>query len=157
MCLNYKWTTEDRDKWLKDKPETITAYKVARKDWRTDYPYKTKKKQIWPPVFNTFAYRKTNRLSILPPLIRSSYGRTKKYWQSDVTQYVPGYHLFSTKYGAEKWVISRGYDNEIVLKCTIPKKDVIAVGKQANCMVIVTEEFTFVEGNEYFKKETVCA
>ncbi len=146
MCLKSKWTEEKTNEWLKNKPETITAYKLVQVIRTNDGS-----NRIWPPIWDDKPYKKTNRipgnLSLIPYISSQTSG--EKYWA--------GYHLFFTKRGAEKFAIKRDVSWEIVLKCSIPKKDVLAVGKQYGCMVIVTKEFTFVEGDEHFGEKKQCA
>lgn len=151
MCLTYYWPEKDKNEWLKDEPDTITAYKVVIKNRAAI--------TVWPPFFNSLPYKKTNKIDIkTTPTTYASYGKTRDSSPvSEERRYKAGYHLFVTKYGTRQFIGERRMLDAVVLKCLIPKDQVIAVGKENDCMVIVTKEFTFIGGDQYFKEEKRCA
>ncbi len=142
MCLDSKRTYEKQKEWLKNKPKTITAYKVV----------KITKGRVSPPIFDAYGpYKKTNIIDTYPR-IKTFYS---KGYSVTMRKYQAAFHLFLTKRGAEAW--RNKSLNQIILKCSIPKKSVVAIGKQCRLATIVAKEFTFVEGDKYFKKEKQCA
>lgn len=134
MCLDNVWSEEKTKKWLSKRPDTITAYKVVRRNWSET--------EITPPFFTSYwKYEKENKIENINESILSN----------NCKKYVPYFHLCLTKRAAKKW--QNGGWRRTTLKCKIPKKAITAIGEQWGCITIITKEFTFVEGDEYFKKE----
>ncbi len=154
MCLNIQWTNKQKKEWLKNKPKTITAYKVCS-IYETDGV-----KELFPPVY-AIEHGPFKRTNIM--LKRELEDSGKLCWvklsstKTDSRSYgsVPynaNYHLFSTRKAASKWSAELAGEME-VLKCEIPKECITVIGRQMNCVVIVTKKFKFVEGLEYFGKK----
>ncbi len=151
MCLFMRMTVKQENKWLTTQPDMITAYKVVSID----------EGKIYPPLYDhTGPYQKTNKLREENiPLERSCYGST---YRLPGRAYNAGYHILYTKEAAIKWLSSYqgtySSGEAVILKCIIPKKEILTVGLQnEKDIVIVTKEFTFVEGQEYFEEEKQCA
>ena len=142
MCLHTLWTKEKTDKWLEDKPENITAYKVI-------FHYKGNPGRVFPPCYSSFgAYEKINKL-----------GKAKQddmietYANKYFNKYKPFFHLFRTKSAADTWADGSLTKDLEAFECKIPKHAITAIGRQDGFVTIVTTEFTFVQGDKYFKEE----
>lgn len=149
MCIDVIFTDEITKEWLENKPDTITAYKVV----------KIEDKKAYPPVF-WGQYKKTNKLDSEKCPGEKCPGFTmvlNKRGSYDYVGYKAYYHIFSTKQAAKEWSTARWSFLKTratrVLECEIPKKSITAVGTELGCTVIITKEFTFTEGNEYFEEE----
>lgn len=162
MCLRYKLTTEDKDKWLKSKPKLMTAYKVVKVG--RNVTRGVDEEALWPPIFDMRPYKRVNRISDdikATPVITATFGRNKKTPRHP--EYRAGYHLFLTREGAKHWTTLRGVHYEAIIKCRVLKKDILAVGRQCFHTVIVTKEFAIVGEDKYFldhetsiKEEQLC-
>lgn len=149
MCLDALWTSSQKD-WLAEQPDTIIAYKVVlitksrlSDGWRD---------MVYPPVKTAYGkYKKTNIIGYFAKR------HMARIWTANSKdKYLPFYHLFKTKFGATRWIdvmLRLRIGKFAVLKCEIPKDKITEIGRQDKYMVIVTKEFTFVEGDKYFAKE----
>ncbi len=147
MCLDNLWTKARIKEWLKNKPEIITAYKVV----------KIIEGEAYPAIYHDNGpFEKTNKEDKCSPsvaaahVVRKDGTELSHRWR----HYPTLYHMFLTKRGATRW---NDRSDEEILKCKIPKKQIVDIGIQHDCIAIITKEFTFVEGDKYFKEETVCA
>lgn len=146
MCLNGILTQKDKKAWMKGKPEIITAYKVVRQRME-------KIEKIYPIYFSaSIPFEKTNKLSKKKSKDRVETGFNLLSVRST---YRPYYHLFIDRKEALRW--AEGISQRVVLKCEVPKKQITVVGTQSGSEVIITKEFTFIEGRKYFKEEKQCA
>lgn len=133
MCLYRKWTSTEVSDWQKRQPDIIIAYKVV----------KTNGNKIYPIYFYNHdkPFQKNNILEEKEEEISTS---------NKDSVYLPYYHVFAHRKDALNWA---SVDNEIVLECEIPKNQITAIGtqgKKGEMRVIVTKEFTFVDGSEFF-------
>lgn len=144
MCLDMRMIEKEEKEWLKSKPENITAYKVV---WEIN-------NKIYPMYYNREeeSFQKVNKLKD-KGIVEGIRVMTKGL---ALSRYIPYYHFFELRKDAEKWGSSRG-KSEVILKCTIPKDQITAVGWQNDSISIIAKEFTFIEGSEYFKEEKECA
>lgn len=137
MCMNSLETKEEREKWLKDKPKTIVAYKVVRKVDGKYYPsYYRQSIKFYPKRLN-----KINE------------SRAGVFTEGTKDYYIPYYHLFYNIADARKW--QDNDDGDIILKCEIPKKYVTDIGMQhdyskekysrVDLATIVTKAFRIME------------
>lgn len=138
MCLNIIWTNEEKKEWLKNKPNEITAYKVAMNGLDGVSPL----------------FQNTETFYCLTNKIEKGEKREFAHgWRSG--KYRPYYHLCSTKTAAKNW--QGRWSGGKIFKCKIPKKAITAIGIQRGYITIVTKEFTFVEKTELFKDGKQCA
>ncbi len=155
MCLHTKMTIEQCDEWLEDKRKTITAYKVVRVSDR-HFDGLAMKNRVYPPIYKSHgSYQRVNKVEEVP-IVKSTRGSTTRLAGR---RYKAGYHLMLYKKGAEKWRkwVDRWDVKLIILKCKVPRDAIVAIGTQSDETAVVTKEFTFVEGLEYFGEELACA
>jgi len=158
MCLSIRWGNESTKEWLKTFPDTITAYKVVLEKLHGWMDHK-EVISVYPPIrTNTGPYKKTNTISSYD---ESRAGRINT--GSKKGKYQPFFHLFLSETAARTWAdeVSVIDGEMVVLKCEIPKDQITTVGNQfstvrnqSSAAVIVTREFTFVEGDEYFDEKS---
>ncbi len=130
MCIDRKWTKEQKDKWLKNKSDTITAYKVVFDG--VD--------RFLPPFMGQISYQRKNRLGKRKTNVPVNEGHAT---------YLPYYHLFATKYACKDFCIQ---GPKKVVKCKVPKKSITDMGRQMKRIVIITRAFDIVGEDEYFDK-----
>ena len=145
MCLEYVWSNEEKEKWLKEQPKIITAYKVVV----------IKGSKMRPAFFGGYQphYDRKNQIT----------DGDKKSVPSLYTQehYVPHYHLYTTLSRIEivssyvGWVREGEVDDVKVVKCKVPKRSITDVGKQDGMVVIVAKEFEIVGEDKYFEDEPI--
>ena len=153
MCLDYQWSKDRIKKWLERQSKTIIAYKLVRIDNSGE------QRKAIPPSFRMYGpYKKTNKKSwwaksptttakLLPDTGEEDYPVF-----GDYLKYKADYHLFLNRDEASLWGLRYGEPPfYIVLGCKVPKKKVVAMGKQNDSLTIVAREFTFIEGQEYFE------
>lgn len=137
MCLSTVWSKEKTKEWLDKQPDEIKGWKVTSAYRKVGGGY-----ELCPPCFKAKcpAYKKTNKRQ------RSA---NKIVAPCNKAEYQPNFHLFMTRQDARDWWnMTWGYP---IIKCSIPKSQITAIGTQSGHRVIVTKEFTFVP-NEKQKK-----
>jgi hypothetical protein len=135
MCIN---RIANKEKWLKDKPKVITAYKVAIACYSKELDVRLY------PVFNNDKYFKRNNL-----LRKVKSERSEKYQHVDGSKnstYIAYYHLFAKRKDAER---HRNWMGGSVIECTVPKKYITEIGYQYGHTVIVTRKFSIVGEDEF--------
>lgn len=151
MCLDSLWTKEKTKKWLKNKPDTIVAWKVAL--------IKHGHKKLFAPMFSHYQYHRYNNT---------------KYdeWQSATVadnrdgvefgepryseNYKLRYHLFVRREDARIWKADAHAavcESFKVIKCEIPKSSIETIGWQFGAVVVVSKEFTITGEDIYFKEK----
>lgn len=130
MCLKIKWTEKQLNEWLKDKPEIVIAYKVA----------KMREGKLYPLFFGKNPFEKENKLD-------DSYVKemSKIETADKRSSYKPHYHFFADREAAKDWHVAEL--QEVLLKCEIPKTQITAmgIGEGRGDLTIVAKEFTFVK------------
>ena len=117
MCLR----TLKNPKYIKKLPKEFTAYKVVRE----------RKGKFYPLCFCTgkpFKHKNT------------SPRRAKIHSFNGSFAYIPYFHCWKTLKGARRW--KGPWNTNRIIKITIKRKDVTALGLQNGCLVIVTKKFT---------------
>lgn len=137
MCLDILWSDEKTNKWLRDKPDVIFAYKVVS----------VVNGNVYPPMFATGhgLFCRTNKIgkNYCPSLIETVVDQIGLAKRKTYRAY---YHVFADSAGAIGWRGSR----EQILKCVIEKNQVTDIGIQNGHVVIITKKFTFIDGKTYF-------
>lgn len=148
MCLDNKWTEEHKEKWLKDQPKTITAYKVAieRKRawpalfWRLGFA----KYRLASPFFSNNFYKKRNRIRRERDQVRMG-----DNWMKDPNWYIPYYHLYLNLGSAQSLqahlILTKECSDVKIAKCKVPKKLITEIGYDCGSDTIVTKGFTIIE------------
>jgi len=131
------------DKWLEAQPDEIVCWKVAGID--------KERKCLLPPIMVVFGrYKKVNRLQGALFVNANDHASGKGVYQAC-------YHLFYKRKAAIMW--AHGMP---VFKCTVKKEHIRHIGaqrisplsiKNSMGLVLVADEFTFQEGDEYFTPE----
>lgn len=141
MCLSTLWTKEQKKEWLEDKPEIIIAYKVVRIKTTSDG-----EDRIYPVSYHKdVPFEKINKLE-------KKAGYEEIETEEEDGCYLPYFHFFTSLHGARTWLIAQ--HSEVIFECEIPKKAITMMGIQEGESIIVATEFTFVEGDEYFKESS---
>jgi len=146
MCIDYKFTKEEKEKWLKDKPETITAYKVVVKKEITN---KGRINGLSALYFNYYFQRKNRIKTVVSEhsrrITNTCYNKTDK-----LTTYVAYYHLYLLKEEAksyrDRWYFANRKGMRVIT-CKIPKELITDVGYQDERLVVVTRGFDIVGQN----------
>lgn len=142
MCLDVIYSKKEKNEWLRKQPSIITGYKIVS-------PNDTGIESVcMPEGSNKYLFKKIN-------IIEEEV--VFKYF-SGIEQYRPYFHLFLNKVDAENWNIIKlrekyGGKSLILLKCEIPKRAITAIGEDNPGIAIITKEFTFIEGDKYFKED----
>ena len=120
MCLDRKFTAEERKQYLKKRGRFFKVYKIVRKDNLGNYQ----------PVcyFNTFLAHFCAGLNIDTT--------TRKCVSMDNGRYPTGFHAYTTRKGASAWLSSYRY----IVACYVRSSWVHTVGKQGDEKVIVTKK-----------------
>ena len=126
MCMNSKYTKEEKKEWLRDKAKIITAYKVVR----------VEKGRLEPLFWENKPFKRKNRL-------RWRHGKTAL---AHGKKYIAYYHLLTNKRDAERFY-SVGHSK--IIECKIPKCLITSIGRQFDCETIVAKGFEIVGENEY--------
>ena len=92
---------------LNGKPEWFTVYKVVNKNG-----------EEYSPEFRNYCYKTGLNITCPPKTIT-----TKK-----LEEYIPAFHCFLTKKGADAWGYPQPYLK--LVKCIVPKSAIIAYGLQ---------------------------
>lgn len=135
MCLDDIWSEKKKEKWLKNKNDTIILYKTVGKKGEDGRYYPTHK-------YRDISFNVNNRIG------KNSRGKIRSFLCRD-KHYRPYYHLFRYKKDALKW-FSIFYDvgNLAVLRCEVKKEDITEIGVQIlvnrNCDVIVSRAFKII-------------
>ena len=160
MCLDYQWSKDRIKKWMEGQPKTITAYKLVKIDNSGE------QRKVLPPIFTTDGpYKKTNKKPwwarspiATARLLPNTWTKEDDLFYGSYPEYKSDYHLFLIRREAEEWGHCYGEPPlYTVLECKVPKKKVVAMGKQNDSLTIVTRKFTFVEGEEYFEEKEKVA
>lgn len=128
MCLYTKKTNKDTKEWLKTKPEQITAYKVVKKHGDSYYSI----------FFGQDPYIDKNFLQHKPEEITYCEKTNREVF------YIAGFHLFLSRNSA----VAYAYPSDVILKCKVPKKNILAVGKDGKnykSTTLVTSCFEIIE------------
>jgi hypothetical protein len=138
MCLDKLWSDEQKNEWLNTQPDEITCYKVvALRGGKAN------------ALFFSLTFNKVNDQR---HCVADRIDVKKK------ESYIAHYHLFPTEQSARLWLSDIGWeDADRIMKCTVPKQDVCAIGTQSGQTVIVTKYFEFAEGDQYFREAQPCA
>lgn len=138
MCLDILWTKKETAKWLKNKPDFITAFKVVE----IGYLVGCSVEKAYPLFHDKMGgFCKINRIEQ-----ESSPTRVNSRMS-----YTPHFHACITKTAAEYW--ATGWRARRIFKCKIPKSKITAIGEQGGYITIITKEFTFVEGERFFTEK----
>ncbi len=147
MCLSTKWSKKEKEAWLKEQPERVTAYKVVSVG---QYRFRPRLKP--PYVDEKTRYKRRNLLISTKTGDEGKTSFTKFRSEKDPghgrsTTYVAYYHLFLSHFDACEWGREVG---NIVMTCEIPKKYITEMGTQQGKTVIVTRCFEFTDADDKF-------
>ena len=146
MCLNTLWSEEQKNAWLKEQSEMITAYKFVAVRRESIKRYEDGEEKISPPfkmLDEDVHYKKKNIVKKTTKISKKDYVIS----HDETTTYVAYFHLFLEKKATEKWNFTF---KTRTLECKIPKKLITDIGEECGEIVIITRGFDFVEGDEYF-------
>ncbi len=149
MCLSILWSEGQKNDWLKEQPDMITAYKFVTVRRESIKRWEDGKERIAPPFKmldqNAF-FKKENRVKKATGMSKMGYAVSLE----GETTYVAYFHLFLEKKATERW--KRISFKTKTLECKIPKEFITDIGEDQGAIVIITRGFNFVEGDEYFEK-----
>jgi len=147
MCLRVKYTKKQKEEWLKDKPEMITAYKVIM-TVRTEEG----KIKFYPLIFCDEPYKRINRLHTNKDKDKNISVRYKNP-RRDETSYIAYYHLYADKEAAQRWTCCLPTYRKII-KCLIPKNLITEIGEEGyyHSKVIIAKGFEIVGEDEVFQE-----
>lgn len=140
MCLDSKYTEQEKEEWLKNQPDVITAYKVVIiEDGKIS------------PVFHRHiddeGFERNNLLKTVKSKKATRYHEENHYGP----EYIAYFHLFASKQDAIEYY---DFPPSKVIECIVPKKYITDIGSQdgpedTGRTVIVTRKFSIVGENEY--------
>jgi len=147
MCLDYKLSPRLRETWLKDKPKTITAYKVVR----------IENGKLWPLYYGSKPFKRKNRIRTVKS--KNSARRQIIYYGElelgiPMTKYIAYYHLFVNIKEAQEYEGGECFADKIII-CKIPKELITEIGIQERKEVIVTRGFDIVGQDEYLSNKYI--
>ena len=123
MCLNEICSSKEKKKYLKRRGDMFKVYKVVRRE-------KWGMRHYLPELYGAFSFRLGLNID----------ETTRKFIYLDQnynTRYPAGFHAFTTKKGAQRWMGNYGR----VVACYVKSSWVHTLGRQSYCgQVIVTKK-----------------
>lgn len=144
MCLDYKMSNISKYLWMMLKPENIIAYKVVIKRKNGSYGPVVVPKEMSFKKKNKISDKKAPIITIFTLWQHLIWITFFKYPKNDIkAKYQAFFHLFATEKSANGFM--KAQSQQAMIKCSVPKKSITAVGKQNKERVIVTKTFKIIE------------
>lgn len=152
MCMHTKLPRREKDKWLKDKPETLILYKAVR----IRKAYVPFERGVYYPLFmfdeDKYELRENNKLPTRKKrFVMTSVVAGRDRVPFEKFTYIPYYHFFTSLSDASIWH-SLTFER-VLIKCKVPRSSITSVGGQYYTVgnekyifdVVVAKEFEVIE------------
>ncbi len=138
MSIEYKWSDKQKNAYLEDKPDIITAYKVVEME-----EIKGTDKYGMFPLYveiDGTQYEEYNELNTIEDDSDKVLNTKDKETKEQIT-YKAYYHLFAEKRDAEDWASLYKIRTVSTIECVVKKEDIKDMGELMWSDVIVAKAF----------------
>jgi len=151
VCIDYKYTRKKRKEWLKDKPDTIIAYKVVKtfKEEQVVGSQISMPGKLYPLFYPKEFFKRKNRIKTISLQLFDRIMDSRWHDNNKHCHYVAYYHFYVNEVNARRALLN---DRKLII-CKIPKRLITNIGLQNSREVIIAKGFEIVGQDKYLEEK----